>query len=239
MREVFPIDRPGWLVVDAYMRLISDKREETVSITTGLVSPDTAHALVRALQVSATGMQFYVCPEGHDAEINTPGYRLQGWLVHSESDARYDEEDPYRNGVAPLQGVPGQIVTNALSLERRYCNGYLQWFRNGAEKPSFICESWGPREPENPNGHYYDDSGAYSGRRLLARKEDLAEFLGMQGCELIMDIGVTRNERRPSKRYFGTEDARRAVFDRILLLKRDGSVEAAERSLKAWLSHRS
>ena len=239
VREIFPVDRPGWVVVDAYMKLISDKREETVSITAGLVSPDTAHALVRALQVSASEMQFYVCPEGHDAEINTPGYRLQGWLAHSESDARYDEEDPYRNGVAPLQGLPGHIVTKALSLERRYCNGYLRWFRNGAEKPSFIYESWGQREPENPNRHYYDDSGAYSGRRLLARKEDLAEFLTMQGCELIMDIGVTRNERRPSKRHFGAENARRAVFDRILLLKRDRSVEAAERSLEAWLPHRS
>lgn len=238
-REIFPVDRPGWVIVDAYMELISDERRETIDVSTGLVSPDTAHALVRALQVSTTEMQFYVCPEGHDTEINTPGYRLQGWLAHIESDARYDDKDPYRNGVAPLQGVPGQIVTKALGLERRYCDGQLHWFRKGARRPSFVYEAWGKREPVRRQQQYYDDTGDYSGRRLLARKEDLAEFLGMQGCELIMDIGVTRNERRPSKRHFGTEDARRTVFDRILLLKRDGCVEAAERSLEAWLPNRS
>ena len=236
-REIFPVDRPGWVVVGAYMDVISDKRQETVSISTGLVSPDTAHALVRALQVATSERDFYVCPEGHELEINMPGYRLQGWLTLSDSGTRYDDKDPYCNDVAPLQGLPGKVATEALGLERRYCNGCLQWFRKGSQEPSFIYESWGQRKPESPERHYYDDSGAYSGRRLLVKKEDLAEFLRMQERDLILDIGVNRDERRPSKKHSGTERARSAVFNRILFLGRNGRVEAAERSFEAWLPH--
>ena len=64
LRELFPVDRPGWVVVSAHIDAESVDREETVNLSTGLVSPATAHALVRALQTVRNDLHFDVCPEG-------------------------------------------------------------------------------------------------------------------------------------------------------------------------------
>ena len=50
--------------MSADIEVTSENRKETVDITTGLVSPETAHALVRALQTAENNMAFYICPEG-------------------------------------------------------------------------------------------------------------------------------------------------------------------------------
>ena len=92
LRELFPVDRPGWVVANAYVKAKSDDREETVNLSTGVVSPPTAHALVRALQTTESNWDFYFCPEGHDSEIDAPDYAFQGWLTHTDGDLRYERE---------------------------------------------------------------------------------------------------------------------------------------------------
>ena len=236
LRELFPVDRPGWVAASADVEAKSDNREETVNVSTGLVSPDTAHALVRALQTAENNMDFYICPEGHRLEIDTPHYALRGWLTHTEGDLGYDEKDPYRNGAGRLRGLPGTAVTDALGLEQRYCCGCVKWFREGADAPSFIYETWGERERDHGPHRYYGGMVVCSGHRLLVRKDDLAEFLHTEGRDLIADIEITRRDQRESGRSYDTEDSRRAVFDRLLLLRRSGAVEAAERSFETWRS---
>ena len=238
LRELFPVDRPGWVVVNADVDTESDNREETMRLSTGLVSPDTAHALVRALQTAKNNTDFYICPEGHDLEVDTPPYALQGWLTASDGGLRYDNKDPYRNGAGRLQYLPGTSVTDALGLEQRYRHG-VRWFREGADTPSFIYETWGERERDHDPHRFYEGIVVCSGRRLLVRKEDLAEFLHTVGRDLIANVEITRSDQRGSGPSYDTEDSKRAVFDRILLLRRSGAVEAAERSFEAWRSDRS
>ena len=235
LHEIFPVDRAGWVVASAYVDAKSDKREERMKISTGLVSPDTAHALVRALQTAEDSYSFNICPEGHDSEIDTPHFALRGWLTHIDDGLRYDDKDPYRNGAGILQALPGTAVTSALGLEQRYCHG-VKWFRKGADTPSFIYEAWGEHERDHGPKRYYGEIVVYSGRRLLVRKEDLSEFLHMEGQDLIADIGITRLDQRGSGLSYDTEDSKRAIFNRLLLLRRSGVVEAAERSFEAWRS---
>ena len=236
LRELFPVDRPGWVVARAYVETKSDNHEETVNLSTGLVSPATAHALVRALQTAENNMSFYICPEGHELEIDTSDYVLRGWLTHDDGDRRYDDKDPYRNGSGRLQGLPGTAVTDALGLEQRYCCGCAKWFREGADTPSFVYEAWGERERDHGQYRHFGGMIICSGHRLLVRKEDLAEFLHLEGRDLIVEIGITRNDQRESRTAYDTEDSKRAVFDRLFLLRRFGAVEAAERSFEAWRS---
>ena len=237
-RELFPVDRPGWIVVNADVDTESDNRGETMRLSTGLVSPDTAHALVRALQTAKNNTDFYICPEGHDLEIDTPHYALQGWLTVSDGGLRYDNKDPYCNGAGRLQYLPGSSVTNVLGLKQQYRHG-VKWFREGTDTPSFIYETWGKRERDHAPHRFYEGSVVCSGRRLLVRKEDVAEFLHAVGRDLIAEVEITRSDQRGSGPSYDTEDSKRAAFDRILLLRRSGAVEAAERSFEAWRSDRS
>ena len=236
LRELFPIDRPGWVVANAYVRAKSDNREETVNLSTGVVSPPTAHALVRALQTAESHLDFYFFPEGHDSEVDAPDYVFQGWLTHTNGELRYDAKDSYRNGSWDLQCLPGKAVTDALGLEQRHCHG-VKWFRAGADTPSFIYEAWGEAERDRHPQRYFDGMVVCSGHRLLVRKEDLAEFLCVKGLDLIVDIEIRRRDQRGSGLSYDTEDSKSADFERLILLRRSGAVEAAERSFDSWRSN--
>ena len=234
LREIYPADRPGWILVNADIDVKSYKRDETVRVMTGLVSPKTAHALVRALQTAENNFNFYICPEGHREEIKSTHYVMQGWLTHIDGDLRFDDKDPYRNGVGLLRGLPGEAVTKALSLKRRCCLGRVNWLRDGSDTPSFTYEAWGERELDRVPRRYYEQMIGCSGSRTLVKKEDLAEFLYTKGCDLIVDIAIMRREQRNSGRPYDSKEPRQAVFNRILLLRRSGAIEAAERSFEAW-----
>lgn len=236
LREIYPVDRPGWILVSADIDAKYHDRDETVRIETGLVAPQTAHALVRALQTADNNMNFYICPERHPLEIKRRHFLLRGWLSHPERDLRYDDNDPYRNGVGLLQGLPGDSVTKALGLKQRYRRGCVMWLRERNETPSFTYEAWGSREKDVVPSWTHQATVEYSGRRLLVAKDDLAEFLNTKGHDLIVDITITRRERRKSGYSHDSEEPRRAVFNRILLLRQSGTVEAAERGFAAWRS---
>ena len=211
------------------------ERKETVRIGTGLVSPDTAHALLRALQTSEENhWYFYDLPGGE--EVNLPKYALQHWLAYSDRDRGYDGKDPYRNEIERPQSLPGQAVTDTLRLKKRYGSGCVKWFREGAEKPSFIYEAWGERDLDWEYGSYRYDRGMVmcSGYRLLVREEDMAEFLQTQEQDLITDIFIERHDKRGSERSYDTEDSTSAAFNRLFLFRRSGSLEAAERGFEAW-----
>ena len=237
LRELFPVDQSEWIVASAYIEMQSEDRKETVGVSTGLVSPETAHALVRALQTAENSMDFYICPEGHHLEIDEPEYALRGWLIHGDEDTRYDDKDPYRNGLGRLRGLPGTAVTETFGLEEHVGCGCVQWFREGADTPSFIYEAWGEREREGHGPYRYFGGGvACSGHRLLVRKEDLAAFLCTEGQDLIAEIEITRRDQRGSGSSYDTKDSKRTVFDRLFLLRRSGALEAAEQSFAAWRS---
>ena len=137
-------DHPGYLVVDAYTDAKWMKFEQTVKVNTGLVSPGTAHALVRALQSYDDPYDFYLCPEGHDREIDDGEFTLKGWLRHHEMDTRLDDADIYRNGVRRIQKEPGAALTAILALEQG-SPPRVAWWRTGADQPALIYEGWGKR----------------------------------------------------------------------------------------------
>lgn len=235
LKELFPNDHAGWVCVSAHIRASSYNRYEEVEISTGLVSPATAGALVRALQTARSRHQFYIGVEGSETEIDEPSYELRGWLTSGSGELKFDKKDPYCGAEGSLHGLPGTTVRRSLGLEERFCNGRFEWYRNDAESASLVYEAWGQREKEGRTA-VPGDPPTFSGYRLLAKKNDLAEFLRAEDRDLIAEVGITRNERRESRTSFDPEDPGRGVFDRIVLLRRTGALEIAERSLEAWCS---
>ena len=117
IRELLPKSEPEWIVIDAYIHTQSERWDVTSKINTGLVSPKTAMSLMRALQTSQSDMDFYVCPEGHELEIDEPGYTLKGWISLNEDDRQFDKKDPFQHGVGRPSHSPGKVVTEYFELK--------------------------------------------------------------------------------------------------------------------------
>lgn len=232
-RELRASDHPGYLVIFAY----SDARwmtfEQSSRVSTGLVSPETAHALVRALQSYDNPSDYYICPEGHDCEIEDGDFVLKGWLKNFDLDSGFDDADVYRNGVRRIERSPGTALTTALALERRL-SPIIGWWRPGIDQPALIYEEWGEPERDERPPHSYGSAVTSRGHRLLIREEDLQIFLVSQGLDLIAEVGIERRDRRDGSSAFDEESTQGATFDRVLLLRSDGRLQGAERDLGTW-----
>ena len=239
LRELFPEDRSGWVVVGARIECKYEDRLEEVEIYSGLVSPGVAHALVRALQTTTNRHDFLIPPQDHDLEIDQSDYSLTGWLMNCDGGPLFDRKDPFRHGVDQPQGLPGRAIVQRLQLKRHPTSPKLQWFRKDSESPSMVCEAWG--DPHCEDGPYARQmSGVvYTGRRTIVRKQDLAEFLRIEARDLIVEVGVTRRDGNRSESGYGAEVGKRAVYDRLFLARRGGALEAAERSFESWCEDRS
>lgn len=238
LRELFPVDRKCWVAVSAHIEVRSKIHREVVRVSTSLVSPSVSLALVRALQTAYSQYDFHLEPEKPNLQVDEPNYKLGGWLKHFDMDFRFDRGDPYCGSAGHPQGLPGTAATRYLDLEEHRASGSLQWFRSGSDSPSFVYEVW--CRPRKPDASYArgKDSVVFSGHRTLVKKTELAEFLATESRDLLVEIGVTRHDTRRRRPSYDPEGKERSAFNRIVLLRQDGSVEAAERSFEAWCTDR-
>jgi len=238
LAELASSEHQDYIVVSSHVDARSRLFKLSSRVNTGLVSPDTGHALVRALQAVGTSSDYYICPEGHDLEIDEGDFKLKGWLRHTDWADGLDDMDAFRNGVARVEARPGDLATATLDLTRRYVDGF-QWVRAGRSEPTFIYQSWGEREWDEDRERHYGETVVCNGHRLLIRKDDLAELLATLDYDLIVEVEITRRDQR-EKAPDDEEDAedKEVEFDRVFVLRRDGEIQAAERNLGAWRSPR-
>jgi hypothetical protein len=233
LQKLLPLSRPGYITVGASIVTKWERREEAIRVNSGLVSRETAHALVRALQTIENSHDYYLCPEGDDLEIDERDYTLKGWLKRAHGDSGFDRRDSFSNELSRVDPVPGKRVSAHLGLERKLGAGYVAWMRRGETEPSFIYEAWGPRQRSDRRDEYSEESGS-RGERLLIRASDLGVFLSSENFHLVAEVGVTRSDKTKRRCAHDEEEAQDAEFDRVFLLKADGGIEAAERGLGAW-----
>ena len=87
---------------------MADTREQSVSISSGLVGRSRSAALVRALQ-TASDPHDYRIPDA-DAEdqfqLDHGEYRLKGWILERSDPRRLDEYDPWAGEISYPAVVP-------------------------------------------------------------------------------------------------------------------------------------
>lgn len=159
---------------------------------------------------------------------------LRGWLKSNDGDSRFDRTDRFCNSTRRIECEPGRAITKVLGLFRQTDRG-VRWFRPNHSEPTFIYEAWGHPELEDDGEIYYDDDVRSDGYRLLIRISDLAEFLQGQGMELIVEAGLRRDEKGKSSSSYDEEESTEVRFDRLFLFRMDGTIQAAERDVGAWL----
>ena len=226
------------LVVEGHHETRSRGFMLSVQVRSALVSGDTAISLVRALQTVDDSWDYHIPLAGNDSEIDVSPYKLKGWIIYDRHDLGIDERDPFRYEIRGLEYGPSYQTARVLNLEF-VRDGRPRWIEGRSRKTIFIYEAWGDnRDDEGEDRLRYNGTVGSSGARLLCDKKALKTLLNRMGLDLILEIEVTRRNKGYEYSRRDEEEAKESKFDRVVLLRRDGTVETAEGRLGSWTAPR-
>ena len=229
----------GTIVVASSHETGSCKFRSSILVKTAFVSPETAAALTRALQTINDSWDYRIPPDGDKLEIDNPPYRLLGWLVDGENHLGIDEKDPFRYDVRAIRCSPSMKTITTLNLT--FVNDIqARWVKADQGNTIFVYRAWGDnRGDEHEDRLRYDEIVRSNGWRLTIKKEALIRFLNGAGLDLIVEIEITRrNKGYGYDPRYDEEENKEARFDRVILLRKDGTIEAAERCIGTWTAPR-
>ena len=223
------------VVVAGHAYTAQTKRRSTLYISSALVSPDTASALVRALQ-SVDNTWDYKIPEQDDhLEIDEAPYQLIGWLIHPERDNRLDNNDGLRREVSSCSVKPGAKVSKVLGLSEANDIGCRRWVGfDGEVKLSYVAWS---DDMSDSTLRYSSESPRSYGHRLIASRSALQDFLIELQMDLIVEIDLTRRIRDGYDNDDSKEE-KSIRYDLLVVLRRDGRIEAANGCIGTWTASR-
>ena len=239
LNDIFPASGNEKIVVDSDHQTKSSNFYESVRVNTALVSPDTGHALVRALQ-TVDSRWFYGVPRAgyYDLPmIDAPPYRFIGWLMCPEPDTRIEEKDPFRYGISGVKCRPSNNFMGE-NLDFIFnCNNKAEWVNPGSGKQIFVYEAWGDTQGDEPERvSQYDSRVRSSGWRLLVDKMELKKYLNERALDLLVEITITRRNKGYEYSRHDQEKALESEYDRVLIFRRDGSIDAVEGCIGTWLT---
>lgn len=225
---------PDTLVVYSWHTTRARDFDQTIHVSTALVSPDTAASLVRALQTVDEPHDYKIPEAGDELELEAPPYRLKGWLDRRYADSGIDERDPLRYDVGPVQCGPSEGVIAALDLRSIY-DGYQKWVRIADGVQAFRYNAWSDNRWDDYDERRVSDNKVRSeGWRLQVSKDSLSKLLAEKGLDLIVEIQITRKNKGDEYSQHNEKKTKEGRFDRVILLRRDGTIEAADRRLGSW-----
>lgn len=186
----------GWVTVWQSASATEYDRSLSIDIATALVNPQTAGALVRALQ-TADGYWSFRIPsadlDDEDSRFSSPPFQLQGWVSTRRSEGGIDRLDPLATELTTELPRPSADIAERLSITS--ADGGLRWKSENGDVV-LASETWAEisvgREPHGP-----------SGSRLRITTEALDHMLGLLDAALIVEVRVRRKER---DRYAGIAD---------------------------------
>ena len=208
------------LNLSGYWKAISGEREETVRISSALVTPSSSFPLVRALQTARSPHDYRIPDAGDDLEIDAPGFQLKGWIENSGSHTGRDNLDPWAGDIQYPPLRPSKFVRDLFSLKEDRESRVYRIQIEGLQTEVIWSQIWGSERSQE--SQYYETRGD-QGRRLQASHTFLVELLGKVKRDLIVEIQIERGILR--HRYERREDGYAGYtppFHRIFLFRADG-----------------
>lgn len=165
-----------------------EPRRERVRITSALVSPETARALLHARQTSRHFEQDTQLPVASGQEdIKISGFNLKGWIVDQDKESGLDSADSWAANLDYPALRPARFVVRMLGLtadpEQR------EWLSTPGGRPDFTSCCWA----EPPAERRRDDVEPSAGRRFDARKESLLHLLATTQKSLMVKVSIRRS----------------------------------------------
>jgi len=207
-----------FLIVAANVDINESERREHHRVESALVSPKSAHALLRALQTIGDPHAYRIPPAGDDLEIDEPGFSLIGWIGESSGEKELDDHDPLIYGMyTGLPKIP-QAVQESLKV-RPDSLGMRYWDCSDPNQLVAEITTWSEPHEDKKHAEYS------SGWRLQIKLDRLLNYLHAQQRSLILEVQIDRKEQRyGQKEDFDYKPS--AVL--LYLLHADGHVETLE-----------
>lgn len=191
--------------------------------------------MVRALQTVRHYADYRLPSTEGDFEIDNSPYKLKSWIADAREKSGIDEHDPLRLDISPIQSLPSHDVSRHFDLEFAF-EDQPKWRRKTSGEAVFEYRAWSDIQLGDSGERIIFDDRMYStGYELVIDSKALTEYLSKVEMDLIIEIQTTRSNRGDETRY-DQKDAKELVFDRVILLRRDGTIEAAEGCLGTWKS---
>lgn len=235
LEELGLSDSDSDIVVAGHTYGAQGERRSTLNISSALVSPETASALVRALQ-SIDNAWDYKIPEQDDRlEFDEAPYQLIGWLLHPERDNRLDGVDPVRREVSSCAVKPGAEVSKVFGLVDAKDGESRRWVGSDG-KVKFRYVAWSDHMSDSTLRYPSEFPRSY-GHRLIGSRSAVQDFLIERKMDLVVEIDLTR---RTGDGYGSddSEEEKSASYDLVVILRRDGRIEAADGCVGAWTASR-
>jgi hypothetical protein len=225
----------GTVIVDAHHTTYASDFRSQVTVRSALVQPETAGALMRALQTTEEPYHYWI-PYDRDrdgGQLDEAPYRLLGWIGLSETYSGLDESDPERNQVSGNHCEPGREAKHGLT-KRVSTGGAIEWLTTGNTIEYFLRQWSDSGDDDEERRSRITRS---NGNRLYVPAENLRTHLVRVKLDLLVKIEL---ERKKGDHYAGVREEKAAEtrFDRIVLLRRDGTIEGAEGALGTWYASR-
>lgn len=176
------------LIVAADVDTQESGRRERHRIESALVSPQSAHALLRALQVIGDPTPYRIPPAGHDLEIDEPGFSLRGWIAETSGEKELDGHDPLLFGMSTSLPRFPQTVQEGLHVQS---DPTRKRYLDRSDPHQLIAEiiAWSDPHEDKERAEYS------TGWRLQIRLDRLLGYLQAQQRCLILEVQIDRKER--------------------------------------------
>lgn len=197
---------------------ISGQREESIQVTSALVSSDHSMALLSALQ-SAKNPHDYLIPDADDdLQIDFDGFQLKGWIIDRSHDSRLDKQDPWAGVIRYPPPRPAPYVIELMNLksdsERRH------WFVQGEQVDVAWSQVWGHFHEKD-----HDEAKHESGTRFQASFTFIVSLLRKLGMDLIVEVEIERRHRYSHWENSNDDNLEYIpASTRLFLIKSDGSI---------------
>jgi hypothetical protein len=218
------------IVVDSHVDRSDAKQYEVASVTSALVSPPTAHALMVALQTTKDSSNFRLPHERPDIdddidhfEIDDAEFVLQGWLnEHYNEHLGLEKHDAIRR-IAPTFTSAGRKFLHNIAATAQF--GHRDIYGADGQRISDVF-AWS----DEPDDNHSSTESYTSGKRTWVGLDDLLQFLSQVGMDAIVESRISRN--RHTNAYTAREEGDDREYDRgtsrIYLVRSDGTIETVD-----------
>lgn len=196
---------------------IAGHREETIHISSALVSSDRSMALLRALQSVADPYDYRIPDAEDNLQIDYDDFQLKGWIIDPSSNRRIDIQDPWAGDIKFPSPFIAPYITELMNIttdiEQR------RWYSLTDGIDVAWSQVWGhfrDKDDEETNQEY--------GNRLQVSFSFIVSLLQKLKMDLIVNVEIQRYYRYSQWERNKNEFEYIPRSTRLFLIKSDGNI---------------
>jgi NACHT domain len=209
----------GMLNVRGYWTGADSDRQQSVHISSALVVPHKARALLNALSTEKSSQDYALPTAGSDFEIEKAGFVLEGWISDQSRDRDLDGLDRWAGNISFPPPTPAKRIKQLMGITT---DADERVWRDKDQSAVLVSQVWGHYD----EARRHEISNPERGRRLQASQSWLTSMLAQLDRQLIIEVKV---DRRLKYKPYGSsiEDGKEEKSEsvKIYLLKADGQIE--------------